>query len=55
MLIDLSNITSVPNLSNTYSIYDIPAICKILVPNTLLEEFKSATNWTIWTDYFVGV
>ena len=37
---------SVPTLSNTNAFNDIPSDCKIVVPDSLYDTWKSATNWS---------
>lgn len=53
--IDLSHVTSVPTLSNSYGIYNFPSILQILVPQALLPDFQTASNWSSLTNYLVGV
>lgn len=52
---DFSEHTSVPTLSNTSAFNGINAICKIKVPASLENEWKSATNWSTYANYIVGV
>lgn len=52
---DFSNHTSVPTLANTKVFEGIPSDCKILVPSSLLSKWKSATNWSTYASYMVGV
>jgi hypothetical protein len=44
--------TAPPSLTNSMM---INARCKILVKKSMLEAFKTATNWANYKDYFVGV
>ena len=52
---DFTKHTSVPTLSNTNAFSNIPSDCVIKVPSSLLEEWKSATNWSTFADKIVGV
>ena len=52
---DFTKHTSVPTLVNTNAFSSIPSDCKIKVPSSLLEEWKSATNWSTFADKIVGV
>ena len=51
---DFSTHTSVPTLNkNVFS--GIPDDCQIRVPAALYDSWKSATNWSTYADYIVGV
>ena len=52
---DFANHTSVPTLTNTNAFYSIPSDCVIKVPESLLEEWKAATNWSSYASLIVGV
>lgn len=52
--IDLTSCTSVPTLSGTY-LNNINKTCKIKVPANLYENFKTASNWSTYKDYFVAI
>ena len=52
---DFSQHTSVPTLSNTNAFTGINPACKIKVPNSLLSQWKAATNWSTYADYIIGV
>ena len=52
---DFSQHTSVPTLSNTNAFTRINSACKIKVPNSLLSQWKAATNWSTYADYIIGV
>ena len=52
---DFSNHIAVPTLSDTNAFNNINKICRIKVPASLEAEWKSATNWSTYTDYIVGV
>lgn len=51
---DISNLTSVPTLSvNPWT--GFPTTAEVRVPAALLNNFKTATNWSIRANQFVGV
>ena len=51
---DFSKHTSIPILgSNAFA--GIASDCKILVPSSLVNAWKSSTNWSAYADYIVGV
>lgn len=52
---DFSNHESIPTLSNTNAFTNISSDCNIIVPNILLDSWKSATNWSTYANYIVGV
>ena len=52
---DFSNHTSVPTLANTNAFTNISSDCQIRVPVSLVDEWKSATNWSTYANYIVGV
>ena len=45
-LIDFSQHTSVPSLSSTNALTNVPSSCKILVPDALYDSWIAATNWS---------
>lgn len=51
---DFSQCTSVPTLSNTNAFYNISNSCRIKVPDTLLDEWKKATNWSTYASRIVA-
>ena len=51
---DFAYHTSVPTLSNTNAFRNIPSDCVIKVPSSLLEEWKSATNWSTFASQIVA-
>ena len=53
--IDFVTHTSVPTLANTNAFSNLPSDFKILVPLTLVDEWKAATNWSTYADHIVGV
>ena len=52
---DFTSFSAVPTLSHTNAFSEISKICKIKVPLSLEAEWKSATNWSTFVDYIVGV
>lgn len=48
---DLSQCSIVPILSNTKVFLRINAICKIIVPDSLYDEWIAAANWSTYADY----
>ena len=52
---DFSNYTSVPTLSSNNAFNGIPADCQIRVPVSLVDAWKTATNWSTYANYIVGV
>lgn len=44
---------SVPTLSNTNAFTDIPSDCKIVVPDSLYDSWKTATNWSTYASKMV--
>ena len=52
---DFSNHTSVPTLANTNAFTGISADCQIRVPASLVDAWKTATNWSTYADHIVGV
>ena len=51
---DFSKHTTIPTLYNTDVFNGINKICKIYVPWDLYESWKSATNWSTYTDYLTN-
>ena len=51
---DFTKHTSVPTLTNTNAFTGIPSDCVIKVSASLLEEWKSATNWSTFADKIVA-
>jgi len=52
---DFSFHTSIPTLANTSAFLNIPSNCKIRVPYELVDDWKAATNWSVYRDYIVGM
>jgi hypothetical protein len=48
---NFSQHTSVPTLSSTSVFTNIPKDCKILVPTSLLDQWKTTTQWTSYTSH----
>ena len=53
--IDFSTHNAVPTLADTSAFDDTSASLVIKVPSALLDEWKAATNWSIYADKIVGV
>ena len=51
--INFSHHTAVPTLANTNAFTGIPDDCKIIVPDTLYDEWIEATNWTAYATYTI--
>ena len=52
---DFSACTSVPTLLRTDAFSDIPSDCQMLIPASLYDKWKAATNWTTYASYMVAV
>ena len=52
---DFTAYTTVPTLTNTKAFTNIPADCKIRVPESLVDAWKTATNWSTYASHIVGV
>ena len=52
---DFTACTTVPTLANTNAFTDIAADCQIRVPASLVDAWKTATNWSTYADHIVGV
>lgn len=48
---DFSQCTAVPTLSSKNVFYNINAICKIIVPDSLYDEWIAAENWSTYANY----
>ncbi len=46
--------TIVPTLSSTNAFQNIPANCKIYVPSSQLNDYKTADNWLTFASYMAG-
>lgn len=49
--LDLSKATSIITLATTTVFQGINGICKIIVPDSLYDSWKVATNWSTYADY----
>ena len=52
---DFSACTAIPSLSNTNAFLNIPSDCQMLIPSSLYNRWKNATNWTTYASYMVSV
>ena len=50
----LDGVTSVPTLG-TNALYGTPETIKIIVPDALVDSFKTATGWSAYADKIVGI
>lgn len=51
--VDFSRATAVPKLENKNSFTNVPTTCKIVVPDSLYDTWKNATNWSALTQTYV--
>ena len=47
--------TAIPALSNKNAFNNIPSDCQMLIPSTLFNNWKSATNWATYASKMVSV
>ena len=52
---DFSSHTVIPTLSNTNAFAGIPSDCRIIVPDSLYEDWKVATNWSTYASYIRAI
>ena len=52
---DFSACTSIPALYNTSAFENIPSDCQMLIPSSLYNKWKSATNWATYARKMVAV
>lgn len=52
---DFTACTTVLTLANINAFTNIPADCQIRVPVSLVDAWKTATNWSTYADYIVGM
>lgn len=52
-LYDFRKVTAVPTLSNINAFNGIPSTCKIVVPDSLYDEWIVATNWSTYASNIV--
>ena len=50
---DFRALTSVPTLSSTNAFSGIKSDCKIVVPDSLFDEWIAATNWSTYASYII--
>lgn len=50
---DFSSHTVIPTLSNKNAFAGIPSDCRIIVPDSLYEDWKVATNWSTYASYII--
>ena len=50
---DFSNHISIPTLSNINAFNEIPSDCKIIVPDSLYEDWIVANNWSTYASYII--
>lgn len=53
--VDLSRVENVPTLSNVSAFSGTPASMQILVKESLVDQYKTATNWSAYASRIVGV
>lgn len=51
---DFTHCTAVPTLAAANAFTNIPADCKIIVPDALAAEWKAATNWATYADNIIS-
>ena len=49
--LDFSQCSAVPTLSNTSAFSGITKIAKIIVPDSLYDEWIAAANWSTYANY----
>ena len=52
---DFSACTAIPNLPSTNVFNNIPSDCQMLIPSSLYNNWKSATNWATYASKMVSV
>ena len=55
---DFTQLSSIPTLSSQNALGSVRTLlpnCEIRVPASLAEQWKAATNWTVYADHIVGV
>ena len=52
---DFSACTAIPTLSNTNAFNSIPSDCQMLIPSSLYNKWKTATNWSTYASKMVSV
>ena len=51
---DFTKLSAVPTLDNVNAFQGIPADCKIVVPDELVDDWKAADNWSNYATYIIG-
>ena len=51
---DFSSHISIPGLANTNAFKNIPSFCKIIVPDSLYDNWISATNWATYASNIIS-
>ena len=51
----LGGVTVVPSLINSNALNGTPDTMKIIVPDALVDSFKTATNWSTYASRIIGV
>lgn len=51
---DFSNAEQIPTLGNTMVFSNMPTDCKIVVPDSLYESWKTTGNWTNYSSYIIS-
>ena len=55
---DFTQLSSIPTLSSQNALGSVDSLlpdCEIRVPASLAEQWKAATNWTVYANHIVGV
>lgn len=52
--VDMTRMNHVPILEDVSAFEEIPSNCVFYVKESLLEEFKNATNWSAFANRFIG-
>ena len=52
---DFSECTAIPSLSSANAFVKIPSDCQMLIPSSLYNSWKSATNWATYASKMVSV
>jgi hypothetical protein len=50
---DFSQHATIPTLANTDAFSSIPSDCKIIVPDSLYDNWIVATNWSSYVSYII--
>jgi hypothetical protein len=52
---DFSQCQQIPTLANSNAFQYLNTNCKIKVPSALYNQWKAATNWSVYANYIVAV